>query len=359
MRWEVRSLADDRLARIDAPDWMMALSKAVAKWDMPVHGWTCSTRKNGDVWVHDPTSGLSWVVAPLSAGVPRRALRKGAAKAKAPPPPPGVGRSLGAPADAPSTPSPQSGDSLDPSDAPPLPANLRRRTPPASEARPAAAPKLQMPTEGPQDPTYGLGGEWAPDEDEFDPDASMDPIDEMEPTIARELPEELRIVTPGPENLAERLFDMADEVAASLTAYEACELVLELCMREIRCEAGSVLRGSLNDQALTFVACAGPAGDALVGRKLRFGRGLVGFSFDQGFTVVVNDVDNDERHLTAVDDETGFRTRNVLCAPVRTEAEHYGVLQLLNADGGFKSWHVEVAESLSKSLAAALAAGLH
>ncbi|TNE85396.1 MAG: GAF domain-containing protein [Deltaproteobacteria bacterium] len=369
MRFEVRSVDDERKVRLDAVDWMMAMSKAIEQWRVTVHGWTCSTRKNGDVWVQDPTTGLTWVVSPLSTEAPRRPLRRKDSAGPPPPPPPGVGRSLGAPPPPnvksvkPKTAAPAAPAPDDAMDAPPAPGRVARKpkAPPqvVEVDRAAPPPRLRMPTEGPQDPSYGPGGEWAPDEDEFDPEASIDAPDEVAPTIAKEMPEEMRIATPGPENLAERLFDMADEIAACPSAYEASELVLELCMREIGCEAGSVLRGSLNDQALTFVACAGPAGDALVGRKLRFGRGLVGFAFDKGFTIIVNDVDNDERHLSAVDDETGFHTMNVLCTPIRSESEHFGVVQLLNAEGGFHGWHAEVAESLTKSLAAALSAGLH
>lgn len=382
MRYEVRSVDDKRRLQIDAVDWMMAMSGAIEEWKVQVTGWTCSTRANGEVHIQDSSSGRRWVVSPIRTETARRPLRKKAAGPGGAPPPPSVGRSLGAPPPpnvrsvkprgVPEAAPPQAPAGATPPAAPETSKPVFDGPPPVQRSAPrprerkvveveraAPTPKVAMPEEPAFVPDYGPEAERAPDIDLFDPNASVDAPEDVAPTIAKELPEELRMAVPGPENLAERLFEMADEIADCPSAYEASELVLELCMEEIGCEAGSVLRGSINDQALTFVTCAGPAGDALVGRKLRFGRGLVGFSFDQGFTIVVNDVHDDERHLSQVDDETGFQTLNVLCTPVRTEDEHFGVVQLLNVEGGFAPWHVEVAESLSKSLAAALAAGLH
>lgn len=370
MRYEIKSLEDNQVLVLDAVDWMMAMSRAVQQWGVEVSGWTCSSRANGEVHVQDTTSGRRWIVSPLMTERRRRPLRK-----SAPPAPPPVGASLAVP--------PQSNAGADVEqgienpfdtaasldfdedllDAPPLPPRAQSQSSAAEpkvvvRERAAPAPKLMMPSEGPKLPDYGPGGERTPEAPEvFHGEAA--PLAQVEPTIALETPEEMRAVRPGPENLAERLFDLGEEVAACQTAYEASERLLEICMEEVRCEAGSLLRGGINDQALTFVACEGPAASQLVGKKIRFGRGLVGACFDMGITIVVHDVSADERHLSQVDEETGFQTRGVLCTPIRTEADHYGVLQLLNPDGGFESWHIQLAESLSGSLAAALAAGLH
>ncbi|MCO4743607.1 MAG: GAF domain-containing protein [Proteobacteria bacterium] len=395
MRYEVRSQDDERVVTLEAVDWMMAMSAAISQWNVRVSGWSCSTRANGDVHVHDPGSGRKWVVSPLRTETSRRPLRRGGARTStAAPAPPRVGKSLAAPpppavrslkpsmAPPASPPAPPAAE-----DAPPLPTGVKPQAPsPEPPPRPVAAepklkhevtaapvdqeeskpilraapgPHVQMPTEPAVLPDYGAEEPAPPVTGEYAVGPVV-PLETAAPSIAKEGPPQASgAVTLRPENLAERLFELADEISEAVTAYEACELTLDLCMDAVKCEAGSILRGSLNDQALTFVACAGPAGDALVGRKLRFGRGIVGFAFDMGFTIVVNDVDADERHLTKVDDETGFHTKNVLCTPIRSEDEHFGILQLLNVNGGFQGWHVQVAESLAQSLAAALAAGLH
>lgn len=159
----------------------------------------------------------------------------------------------------------------------------------------------------------------------------------------------------APEDLAEQLFDLSAELSSATDAHDACRRALDLCLRLIPCEAGSVLRGGINDAALTFVAVAGPAADQLLNRQLPFGHGIVGASFDLGITIGVDDVGEDPRHASDFDQETGFRTRSVLCVPVQGREHYHGAIQLLNPiSGRFVAWHRDAVEQLAASLASFL-----
>jgi len=164
---------------------------------------------------------------------------------------------------------------------------------------------------------------------------------------------------PGPpDDLAERLFDLSMDVSGAGNPNEACRQALAVALELVPCEAGSVVRGAINDAALTFVAASGPAADQMIGQKLPFGKGLIGAAFDLGITIQVNDVAGDPRHAAAFDRATGFRTRGVLCVPVRTETEFYGAIELLNPPSRFMAWHVEVAETVARTLASTLSGTL-
>ena len=156
----------------------------------------------------------------------------------------------------------------------------------------------------------------------------------------------------APPNLAETLFDASDEIYGAPNLKAACATALDVVMKLVPCEAGSVLRGSRDDGFLTFIACAGPAGEQLVGKKMYFGQGVVGASFDLGITIQVQDVASDARHLSRFDKETGFRTKSVLCTPLRSENAVYGAFELINPTlGRFSPWHVEVLETIGRQLA--------
>lgn len=159
----------------------------------------------------------------------------------------------------------------------------------------------------------------------------------------------------APSRLAERLFDLSAEIAGAAEPSSACHKALEVALSVVPCAAGSVLRGTLNDDALTFVAASGPAAKRLLGRKVPFGKGLVGAAYDQGVTIQVRDASSDHRHLAQFDRETGFETRAVVCVPVRAGDAFFGVIQLINPPGGFEPWHVEAVESVAGSLATTLA----
>lgn len=156
-----------------------------------------------------------------------------------------------------------------------------------------------------------------------------------------------------PPNLAERLFELSLEIQACADADAACDKALSFVMGLVPGEAGSVLRGGRDDNALTFVAATGPAATALIGRELPYGQGIAGATCVSGVTIQVDDVSADPRHLAAIDASTGFRTRSLLCVPVRTESGFLGVIEVLNPpdDQGFLGWHVDVVESLAEALA--------
>jgi GAF domain-containing protein len=134
-------------------------------------------------------------------------------------------------------------------------------------------------------------------------------------------------------------------------------MALDLLLEFVDAEAGSVARGTLNDPSLKFVAATGPVADQIRGREVGFGEGLVGMCFDVRSTIVVDEVDQDTRHLDQFDHETGFSTVAALCVPIFDEVQGliYGVIQLLNPHGkGFTMQDKEAAELVAQTLATAL-----
>lgn len=160
-----------------------------------------------------------------------------------------------------------------------------------------------------------------------------------------------------PDELAERLFELSFELG-NQDATSATSAALEALHELIPCEASSVLRGTLNDIGLTFVAATGPVAANLLGRSLRWGKGLAGACFTSGRTIQ-SSVANDWRHLRDVDADTGFTTRMILCVPIRNDVGVFGVVQLLNPPGdAFAAWQLDTVETIARALAGNLAAGL-
>ncbi|MFP4597380.1 MAG: GAF domain-containing protein [Persicimonas sp.] len=69
--------------------------------------------------------------------------------------------------------------------------------------------------------------------------------------------------------------------------------------------------------------------------RLDVGQGLAGWVATTGKSINVRDAYEDPRFNPNVDADTGFRTRNVLCQPVRNQEGHIiGVVQVLNRNSG-------------------------
>ena len=85
-------------------------------------------------------------------------------------------------------------------------------------------------------------------------------------------------------------------------------------------------------------------------------KGIVGAAAQSGETVNVPDAYADPRFNSKVDEETGFRTRNLLTLPLKDhEDKLVGVLQILNKRGGaFDADDEQVAAALSAQAGVAL-----
>jgi sigma-B regulation protein RsbU (phosphoserine phosphatase) len=78
-------------------------------------------------------------------------------------------------------------------------------------------------------------------------------------------------------------------------------------------------------------------GNQQVTIRLPFGRGIAGYVAASGDTLNIPDAYLDPRFNPDVDRQTGYRTRNILCMPMKNkDGETIGVFQLLNkGDGAF------------------------
>src|SRR5688572_10434175 len=79
------------------------------------------------------------------------------------------------------------------------------------------------------------------------------------------------------------------------------------------------------------------AGGEVLNIRLKVGEGIAGWVAQSGETVNIPDAYNDRRFYPAVDLRSGYRTRSILCMPMRNpQGVTIGVIQVLNkADGPF------------------------
>lgn len=83
--------------------------------------------------------------------------------------------------------------------------------------------------------------------------------------------------------------------------------------------------------------------------------GIAGLVFTSGEALLIPDAYADERFNQEVDKKTGFRTRNILCTPIRNKGQVIGVSQVLNKKNGpFDNEDLTLLEALTSQAAAAL-----
>lgn len=87
--------------------------------------------------------------------------------------------------------------------------------------------------------------------------------------------------------------------------------------------------------------------------RLPMGKGIAGTVAATGETVILNDAWSDPRFDSSVDRRSGFRTRSILCVPIRNRDRRIvGVLELLNKqDGDFGEADLEFLALVSEHVA--------
>lgn len=137
-------------------------------------------------------------------------------------------------------------------------------------------------------------------------------------------------VTRKDEILADLFTDVMD--AWNLSEKESADFFLDLALKYIPCESGSIAKADLSSTDLEFVSCRGPKSDQVCGLKIKVGQGLVGFSIKHGCFIAVGDVHKDHRFFKEISQKIGYETNSIACAPVRSMETNitFGVIELIN-----------------------------
>jgi transcriptional regulator with GAF, ATPase, and Fis domain len=156
----------------------------------------------------------------------------------------------------------------------------------------------------------------------------------------------------------ELLYDLGCAFAARIKLDELFPLIVDKCCEVFDAEGASVMLLDEERQELFFPYAAETDPRVLERlRSMRFpaDKGIAGSVLRSGKGARVDDVTAHARFFPNVDDETGFRTRNLICAPLRTHQGVIGVLQVLNARGGaFSDDDLAFLEALAGGTAVAI-----
>jgi adenylate cyclase len=133
------------------------------------------------------------------------------------------------------------------------------------------------------------------------------------------------------QKAAQLLLGVSNKVAGENTLDGQLRMLVELTVAATGAERGSLfLRDEHSNDLLSRVAQGAD-------REIRIlaDSGIAGRVYQQGVGEIIPDAYADPRFNRSVDDRTGFKTRNILCAPVRTiRGEILGVAQVLNKKSG-------------------------
>ncbi len=153
----------------------------------------------------------------------------------------------------------------------------------------------------------------------------------------------------------ELLHEAGLEFSSTLDLDELLGRVFDRALDVLDAEAGSIwLRKA---DSLVCRIARGPVSERIEGLELPMGAGIVGDVALRGQAELVADAAADERFVHQVDEATGFATRSVATAPLKTKDDVLGALQVLNKRSGsglFDEADIALLEGLAATAGLAL-----
>ncbi|MCI0707189.1 MAG: GAF domain-containing protein [Ignavibacteriae bacterium] len=144
----------------------------------------------------------------------------------------------------------------------------------------------------------------------------------------------------------QKLIEASKSINSTIDLEKLLGLILGAASKGIGADRGTVyLVDDLKGELWSKVA----AGDGMAEIRLPIGKGIAGHVAKTGEVINIPDAYADSRFNPEVDKSTGYRTRNMLCMPLKNkDGKIIGVFQLLNKAGGsFDESDVEFIEALS------------
>ncbi len=119
-------------------------------------------------------------------------------------------------------------------------------------------------------------------------------------------------------------------ITSSIDPQQVPGVIMNQVTELFNVEEGSLLLADEATGDMVFAYTTGPIGQRLLGQRLRRGAGIAGYVVETGQSVIVNDVQADERFDRSTDRSTGYTTRTLLATPVRGVGGVQGVIEVLN-----------------------------
>ncbi len=134
------------------------------------------------------------------------------------------------------------------------------------------------------------------------------------------------------EKISQLLLKVNNDMAVTDSLDSALEALVNITTTTLRVERGTIF---LNDEKTGELYSRAMQGSFMREIRIMNTKGIAGWVFTNEEGVIVPDAYRDKRFYKNVDLRTGFRTKSILCAPLRNASgRKIGVSQLLNKKSG-------------------------
>lgn len=124
--------------------------------------------------------------------------------------------------------------------------------------------------------------------------------------------------------------DVAKALTSSLNLDSILQTIMEKVAEYFQPDNWSLLMVDAPKQELYFAIAVGEAATSLRDVRLKIGEGIAGWVAQHGEALIVPDVYKDPRFAKRIDELTRWKTRSIVCIPLKSRQRVLGVIQLIN-----------------------------
>ena len=163
-----------------------------------------------------------------------------------------------------------------------------------------------------------------------------------------------------PENIYDRELHTVLKFSALINSSLEIESVLDHAMKFseefINAEASSIFELDETKDELFIRVARGEKKDSIKKIRLKLGEGIAGWVAMTGEPMVVQDVEKEKRFTRKYDDMSGFKTKSLICVPLKFRDRPIGAIQVFNKKNQepFQQADLEILISLSQQIAVAM-----
>ena len=157
---------------------------------------------------------------------------------------------------------------------------------------------------------------------------------------------------------AELLLSVSNKLAAHQTLDEQLQTLIDMTNSVLGVERGTLF---LNDNQTGELYSRVAQGDVRREIRIMNTTGIAGYVYTNDEGMIIHDAYKNELFNRSIDEQTGFKTESILCAPVRTvNGECIGVAQMLNKKAGrFTEADLDLLLAMTTQAAVALQSTLY
>jgi diguanylate cyclase (GGDEF)-like protein len=154
----------------------------------------------------------------------------------------------------------------------------------------------------------------------------------------------------------EACMEVGKLLTSTLDLKEILKLIIVKVSQLIQAENWSLLLKDEETGELSFDIVVGVEEKRIMDVRLSPGEGIAGHVLETGEPIILQDVENDKNFYRKVDEITGFRTRSVICVPLKSKGKILGVIEIINVKdtSDFQAKYLPILQVLSDYAAIAI-----